>query len=153
MKDELTNVLSNMQIASTIMYAIAPCSPILFAHIDFVVFGIEINQYNCVALVMILILMVSGILAYFFLSNLTRHPGYQIYIEQIRADTDTGSIKKVTKVNKPSNQTQNENKQLTRKDIFSDRDLRAIMVGNCLIAFVYALGEISINIVAMKRFN
>lgn len=144
-KDELTTVLTNIQITGTMMYGLAPCSPVFFANIDFVMFGLKINQYNCVALIVLVVLVLFGIFSYFFLTNLTRHPGYKIYIERIHPNEITDDIK-ICNSGKAV-------QLLSLKDILSDFDLITILAGATLTAFIYGLGEVTINMVAMLQFK
>jgi len=144
---ELVNILSNIQITAAVLYAIAPCSPVLFRNIDITLFGVRINQYNCVALVMFIILVIFEIVTFFFLSNLTKHPGYKIYVDRSNKENDTHKKpnKKIVSCNK------NELYSIT--DIVTDPDLLSVVLGGGLIGFIYSLGEITINMVAMLEFK
>jgi len=151
-KRELIIVLTNTQISGTIMYAIAPCSPVIFRNINLVVLGLKINQYNCVALVMLVILAIFGILTYFCLTNLTKHPGYMIYIDstpekESNKNGNEFSNKKKTVDN------EHENGILSIKEIATDFNLVVVLLGEGLIGFINCLGEISINMVAMLQFH
>ena len=80
-KNDTSKHVANIQLGSMIFHAIAPLSPILFQWVNFKIFGMEINQYNAIGLFMILLTLVYQLMAYFFLTNLTREPGYQIFLK------------------------------------------------------------------------
>jgi len=147
---ELANILSNLQIAAAITYAVAPCSPVLFRNIDITLFGIRINQYNCVALVMFIILVIFGFVTFFFLSNLTKHPGYKIYVYKRNEERETH--KNFNKMRVSYNKV-DENELYSITDIVTDFGLLVVMLSYGLIGFIYCLGEITINLVAMLEFK
>ena len=73
-------MLSIYQISASIIYALAPCTPALFTGVHFYIGPIEINQYNCISLVLFFLVLIYTLLVYFNVTDLTNEPGYQIYV-------------------------------------------------------------------------
>ena len=100
-------------------------------------------------------LLIFGMVSYAFLTNLTKHPGYEIYKTEALAmcacDTESqsaGEVSEAAHVNESSDEI-----MLSTKDIVTDYDLLMVLLGSGLIGFIYCLGEITINIVAMSNFR
>ena len=125
-----------------VFHAIAPLSPILFQWVDFKLFGMEINQYNGIGLFMILITFVYQTIAYFFLTNLTLEPGYQIFLKlENLQDEFSKSVEKPTK------------RLLTYKEILLNLDIDLILVSVLMAGFMCSQFETSINIIAITNFQ
>ena len=74
-KKVLVIIFSNVQILAVLMYAAAPFVQVFLRNFHFVIFGLEVNQYNGIAVVIAVILIVFEIISYFFLTDLTKDPG------------------------------------------------------------------------------
>jgi len=83
-KEKITIILSNLQIAAVTCHALAPISPILFSGIEFELFGLQVDQYNFIGLFESGMALVLEVLVYFFFTNLTKHPGYEVYLQRIQ---------------------------------------------------------------------
>ena len=129
-----------------IFHAIAPLSPILFQWVNFKIFGMEINQYNAIGLFMILLTLVYQLMAYFFLTNLTREPGYQIFLkleglqdEHSKFDEDQQCADKI--------------KLLTFKEALSNFDIDLILAGVSMAGFMCCQFDVCINVMAVVNFG
>ena len=79
--DELTILNTKIYTLAIIAHATAPVSPILFQWIHFQFLGFEFNQYNFGSVVLIVTTIMYQLIAYFFLTDLTRDQGYLIFLK------------------------------------------------------------------------
>ena len=102
----------------------------------------EINQYNAIGLFMILLSLVYQLMAFFFLTNLTREPGYQIFLKL------EGLQDKYSKFD-----DERTERLWTYKEIFSNIDIILILIGVLMAGFMCSQFETSINIIAVTSFK
>ena len=114
----------------------------MFEWVDFKLFGMEINQYNAVGILLAFLTTIYQIIAYFCLTNLTKEPGYQIFLK-IQGQTDQIAAK---------SEEPNE-KLLSFKDIVLDYDLVSILIAVFVGAFTCYLANVLVNITAVTLFE
>ena len=142
-KSDTVKHLGYIMIFGLIFRSIGPVSSILFQWVDFKLFGMEINQYNAIGLFMVFITIIYQIIAYFFLTNLTKEPGYQIFLRIHGREDQNSNVED----SKPTE------KLLTYKEIFTNLDIDIILLGVLVAAFMYTQFEVSINITAITKFS
>ena len=140
-ESETLKHLSNIQIFTMISNAIGPMSPILFQWVDFKSFGMEINQYNSIGLFMVFITIIYQIVTYFFLTNLTKEPGYQIFLR----------IQEVEDQN--SNIDDSKEKLISIKEILTNYDIDHILLEVLIASAMYSQFEVGINLLALTKFS
>ena len=125
--------------------SLAPCSPLMFKGVDFYLFGVYINEYNCIGLFLAFCFLVLFVVFYFGASNLTLEPEYQLVKDDILSEKD-----KVAEEEK-SNGT--GHKLLTTKDIFTNFDLVLLLTSRGILLFQYFGIEMLINITVLYHFH
>ena len=139
---ELSVLFSNIQILGGVATVLAPSSFILFNKVDFNLFGLHVNKYNFIGIFMAIIMILYTIGCFFFFPNLTKHPGYHIYLSKI----------KKKKKRSPSSEIQEQN-NTSILNLLQNGDILLIMSGSMLCGFVVTETEITINLVAMDIFK
>ena len=153
-KEDTVRHLSNIQICGMIFHAIAPLSPVLFGWIEFDYFVLQINKYNSVGLVLILSTVVYQVMAYFLLADLTKEPGYEIFVklegkqDEFLSNTEEDN----RKINDNDQKTKEVKKLISAREILTNTDIILILVGVFVMEFMDAQFEISINLVAITKF-
>ena len=142
-KSDTVKYLAYLQLLAMIFHGIAPLSPILFKWVDFNLFGMQINQYNFIGLFMAFITTVYQIIAYFFLTNLTKEQSYQMFLRIHRREDQNSNVED----SKPTE------KLLTYKEIFTNFDVDNILLGVSVAGFMCSQLEISVNIMAVTKFS
>ncbi|XP_066922872.1 uncharacterized protein [Clytia hemisphaerica] len=141
-KDELGKVLSIYHISASLVYAIAPSTPALFTDVQFHIGPIEINQYNCVGLVLSIVLLLYAILAFINVTDLTKESGYQIFIKRFKQENST------TKGDGHSGE-----RLWSLMDTVTNINLLSIILPDGFLGFVYSLMEVIINMVGLYNFS
>ena len=122
-----------------ISHAVAPCSPILFKWVYFKLFGMQINQYNAIGIFMAIVTVIYQIFVYFYLTNLTKEPGYQIFLK-LEGKEDSGS-------------GGNPNKKSLSILKILNSDMIVVFIGVFLIGFLFSQADIYINILTITKFH
>lgn len=128
-----------MQIIGMVFHAIAPLSSILLGWINFNIFGMPINKYNSVGLLLVLATIIYQILVYFKMVDLTKEPGYKSFIQLDDEKNDE--------------MLRSHGEFTSLSDVFSNIDIVLIMVAVFLGEFMNAQLEIGINTVAVLVFT
>ena len=143
---ELPRILSNIQILGAISTMLAPSSIVLFTNVDFHIFGLHVNQYNFIGIVMASVMTLFAIACLKYLTNLTKHPGYNIYLTKIKRWTMNNNIE------------QHENQVKDKKmkgdnEVLMNIDIALAMVASLLCGIVFTESEVTINLVSMFIFQ
>ena len=126
-----------------ISYGIAPLSPLVFKWVNYQVFGMEINQYNAIGLLMVVVTILYQIVAYFCLTNLTKEPGYQIFLK-LEDREDQNSL---------ASDKSSRKKLISFKEIFTNFDIDQILVEVLVGGVTYSQFEVGINLLALNMFS
>lgn len=99
---------------------------------------------------MAFVTIVYQIMVYFMLTNLTREPGYQVFMRiQGGTDQNTSSSK-----DSPDKSLElKKEKLLSFKDIITDLDVDLILLGVFVAGAMYSLLEVSIILMAINKFT
>ena len=141
--NELPKILSNLQILGGVATILAPSTVALFTKVDFHLFGLHVNEYNFIGLVMANVMVLYAIGCFFFLADLTKHPGYHIFLTK---------IKKKRNCQFPKNQEVAQTMKNSLEAI-KNADIILVLVTTFLFGFVATETEININLVAMYKFK
>eukprot|EP00111_Clytia_hemisphaerica_P020736 TCONS_00061147-protein len=125
---ELSVLVTKIQTLTIICHALAPVSPIIFKWVNFKLFGHEINQYNCVALFLAGCTLTYGVAAYFLLTDLTKNPGYHVYLK-VNQELSVGSRKSVSICQFSGDNMKNtdiSNEEVSKESLYSSNKPEAI---------------------------
>ena len=135
--DHLAAVLSRYTTISTLIMIIAPVSSPIFYGVNIQIGWWKLTQYNFVALLLAIAALITTIVSYFKMSNLTIEPAYKLVKSEFVIKED----KQQTPI-----------KLWTLKDIISDFELMIILVVECFIAYQGQL-QILTSIIAVSKFR
>ena len=139
--NELPKILSNLQILGGVATILAPSSIVLFTKVNFHVFGLHVNEYNFIGLGMAIVMVLYAIGCFFFLADLTKHPGYHIFLTKIKKK---GQFPGNQKVVQPVTNS---------LEALNNADIILVLATSFLFGFVFTESEITTNLVAMYKFK
>ena len=160
-KKQISVILSNLQIAAVTCVALGPVSPVLFGSINFKFLGFVVNQYNFIGLLEAGLVTLYEILVFFFFTNLTLHPGYQVYLRRNQEEDGKEQILSVLD-DKTERAKEDESyctknnssvKLLSVREVITNIDIFMILAETTLINFIVTQAELVINIVAVTNFQ
>eukprot|EP00111_Clytia_hemisphaerica_P001842 TCONS_00005171-protein len=112
-QDQLVGVLSRYTIISTAANTLGPCSAPLFHGVDIKLGWWHLTQYNFIGLVLAILALLTTIVGYFKLSNLTREPVY----DRIKGEFTEGFMQ-----NEPSSDDGKESKRREKETDHKDHE-------------------------------
>ena len=107
-------------------------------------FGFVFNQYNFVAVFLTFCTIIYQTMCYIMLSDLTKEPGYQIFL-RINNKTDDFSTK--------SSNEKTKTNLISMKDVCTNVDILMLLVTGALSHFTFCQGDLVINMVAVEVFH
>ena len=140
-ESEILKHIAHLQIFAMITNSIGPLSPIFFQWVDFKLFGMEINQYNAIGLFMVFVTIIYQIITYFFLTNLTKEPGYQIFLRTQGAEDQNSNTEKP------------KEKLLSIKEMLINYDIDHILLEVLIASVMFSQFEVGINLIALTKFS
>lgn len=141
-KEEFAKVLSIYQISASVIYALAPCTPVLFNGVHFYIGPIEINQYNCISLVLIILVLVYTLLVYINVTDLTREDGYHIFVAKYKNDKNEDDVS-------PSG----KKSDWTLMDTLNNVNLLVLIFTDGFISYIDSMMEVMNNMIGLYNFG